>query len=68
MFLKIEYFETDQSSYKHRLCLRLKAPKSFRVADGSILEVEHFDGSIRNVPLLNVKQYFETGDSDDANA
>ena len=58
--LEIEYFDTDASSYKHRLRLPLKASKSFRVADPSTLEVEHADGSTRYVPMKNVKQYFET--------
>ena len=58
--LRVEYFDTDTSSYRHCLELPLKGSKSFRVVDAGILEIDHADGTTRNVPLSNVKQYFET--------
>ena len=56
--LHIEFFDTDASSYTHRLKLPLKAPDSFRVCQANILEVEHSDGTIRHVPLANVRQFY----------
>lgn len=59
-FLHIEYFDTDASSYKHKLQLELKSTKSFRLAEGgAVLEVDHVDGTTRNIPFVNVKQYYE---------
>jgi len=45
--LQIEYFDTDASSYTHRLKLPLKTADSFRVGMANILEVEHADGTTR---------------------
>lgn len=56
--LQIEYFDTDASSYTHRVKLPLKAADSFRVGAANILEVEHADGTTRFIPLSNVRQYY----------
>ena len=60
--LHIEYFDTD-ARYKHRLMLPLRAPHAFRVGEGDTLHVDHADGSVHFVPLLNVKQYHEIQNS-----
>jgi len=57
--LLIEFFDTDASSYTHRLKLPLKSPNSFRLSDSNVLEIDHADGTTRFVPLPNVKQYYE---------
>jgi hypothetical protein len=57
--LVVEFFDTDASSYTHRLRLPLKHAGSFRVSQNNILDIEHEDGTTRSVPLLNVKQYYE---------
>jgi len=57
--LLIEFFDTDASSYNHRLNLPLKSRNSFRLSDSNILEIDHSDGTTRFVPLANVKQYYE---------
>lgn len=57
--LHVEFFDSDSSSYIHRLRLPLRHSRSFRIAEQNILEVEHEDGTTRSVPLLNAKQYYE---------
>ncbi|HLJ26605.1 MAG TPA: hypothetical protein VKY85_07830 [Candidatus Angelobacter sp.] len=56
--LHIEYFDTDASSYKHRLHLPLKAPGSFRVVAGAVLQIEGADGQTNHIPLANVSRYY----------
>lgn len=63
MYLHVEYFDTDASSYIHRLKLPLKATDSFRVGEANILYVEHADGTTHFVPLSNVRQYYANTDS-----
>jgi len=58
--LHVEYFDTDASSYTHRLKLPLKTKGSFVQGEKDVLYVQHSDGTTRFVPLLNVKQYYET--------
>lgn len=45
--LHVEYFDTDASSYKHRLKLPLKTAGSFVPAEGDVLRVQHADGTTR---------------------
>ena len=61
--LYVEYFDTDASSYTHRLKLPLKTTGSFVLGEGDVLHVQHSDGTTRFVPLANVKQYYEAEDS-----
>ena len=62
--LHIEYFDTDASSYTHRLKLPLKGPDSFRVGEANILHVDHADGTTHFVPLSNVRRYYATRSGD----
>ena len=49
--LLIEFFDTDASTYNHRLKLPLKSRNSFRLSESNVLEIEHADGTTRFVPL-----------------
>jgi hypothetical protein len=62
--LVVEFFDTDASSYKHRLSVPLRSPGAFRVAEGGILQADHADGTTRNVLLAQVKQYYEALSAD----
>ncbi len=57
-YLRIEFFDTDASSYTHRLKIPLKSPDSFRVGEANLLCVEDSEGTARFVPLGNVRQYY----------
>ncbi len=55
--LRIEYFDTDESSYKHSLEIPLAEDPNLTIHDG-VLHVANINGTTHYVPLVNVKQYF----------
>lgn len=57
--LLVEFFDTDQSSYKHCLEISLKSPGSFYTNEPHTLRIDAADGTTRFVPLIATKQYYE---------
>lgn len=57
-YLQVEFFDTDASSFRHRLAIALKSVDSFRIEEGNRLCVEDAEGRTRFVPLSNVREYY----------